>query len=87
MNIPSEFCANASLDLKTLHRSGWTHCDISVGNVLITATGAKLTDVEYARSLDKPEPYDMIVSVAYPMLEIMFIPVREPRTSNPSRSA
>ncbi|KIP06180.1 hypothetical protein PHLGIDRAFT_469946 [Phlebiopsis gigantea 11061_1 CR5-6] len=48
----------ATKALYTLHRCGWVHRDISVGNILVVNGRGKLTDVEYAKKESKVTSHD-----------------------------
>ena len=37
-----------------LHRAGWVHRDISVGNILVVDGVGKLSDLEYAKKEGDP---------------------------------
>ena len=44
---------NDSTALEGMHLSGWMHCDVSAGNILVDAEGrTKLVDMEYARRIE-----------------------------------
>ena len=42
----------ACAGLQALHQCGWVHQDISIGNILVVGTSAKLADFEYAKRID-----------------------------------
>ncbi|KAJ3529563.1 hypothetical protein NM688_g7837 [Phlebia brevispora] len=50
--------------LKVMHRAGWVHRDVSIGNIMLDVTGrAKLVDLEYAKKMgDKSVPELSVVS-------------------------
>ena len=48
--------------MKVMHQSGWVHRDLSVGNILIDATGgARLVDLEYAKTMESDYPKEEVV--------------------------
>ena len=44
-----------------MHRCGWTHGDISVGNILVVDESVKLSDLEYGESRDNASEHNGMV--------------------------
>ncbi|KAJ3557295.1 hypothetical protein NM688_g1549 [Phlebia brevispora] len=56
--------------LRALHKSGWVHRDLSIGNVLIVDGVGKLTDLEYAASEAKQTKPGKIGTAYYVAVEV-----------------
>ena len=65
-NGTSSFCTHLSLyepklGLLALHKCGWVHGDISVGNLLMYGTEVKIIDLEYTQRYSEIGEHDRIV--------------------------
>ena len=52
----------SSVALRVLHKCGWIHGDVSIGNILLHDGGTKLADMEYAQEWRKCEEHRRAVS-------------------------
>ncbi|KAI0086025.1 hypothetical protein BDY19DRAFT_996211 [Irpex rosettiformis] len=43
--------------LRTMHKSGWVHRDVSSGNILIVDGVVKISDLEYAKNMNDGSPH------------------------------
>ena len=50
------------LGLRVLHRCGWAHGDISLGNILLFDDSVKIVDFEFAQQKDELKEHDRSVS-------------------------
>ncbi|THH06436.1 hypothetical protein EW146_g9612 [Bondarzewia mesenterica] len=54
----------AAIGLSAIHQCGWVHRDISIGNILVLNSRAKISDLEYAKKVEHDRTHDIRTGTA-----------------------